>query len=75
MGLEERVIALKLMDKTICLEANDESIWGKWIELGVPDGATEEDYYSIAEDIADFAEISCLFVNLIREIFIERKLR
>lgn len=56
---------LKEMDVYI-KKLGDEDIWLQWIEEGVPDKATEEDYNFIAGDDLSWREICELFGNLIR---------
>ena len=55
---------LKLMHD-LMLNANDEMIYMRWIELGVPDCPTDDDFESIAEDTETYNEIFDLFVELI----------
>lgn len=40
---------IKAMD-TICRALNDERLEELWLTFGVPDGADEDDYETIAED-------------------------
>ena len=47
--MEDRIEQLKLMHKFMCM-ANNENITMNWLAGGVPDGADEWDYKSIAED-------------------------
>lgn len=56
---------LKEMDVYI-KKLGDEDIWLQWIEEGVPDEATEEDYNFIAGNDATWRETCELFGNLIR---------
>ena len=56
---------LKEMDVYI-KKLGDEDIWLQWIEEGVPDEATEEDYNSIAWNDATWCEVCELFGNLVK---------
>ena len=47
-------------------ELGDEDIWEAWIAYGVPDGATEDDLQSIAEDDESWRETCSLFGQLIK---------
>ena len=50
-NVAERVELLKAMD-VIVRSLNDESVMDLWLTNGVPDGADDSDYESIAEDVA-----------------------
>lgn len=50
-NIAERVELLKAMD-VVVRSLNDESVMDLWLTNGVPDGADDSDYESIAEDIA-----------------------
>ena len=50
-NVAERVELLKAMD-VVVRSLNDESIMDLWLTNGVPDGADDSDYESIAEDVA-----------------------
>lgn len=65
--IQERIKLLKQMNKYICNEIGDEDIWETWIAVGVPDGATEEDYKFMAEDEDTWCETCILFGRLIDE--------
>lgn len=54
---------LKEMDVYI-KKLGDEDIWLQWIEEGVPDEATEEDYNFIATNDEIWCEICTLFGKL-----------
>ena len=54
---------LKEMDVYI-KKLGDEDIWLQWIEEGVPDGATEEDFNFIATNDETWCEICTLFGKL-----------
>ena len=70
MRIEERVSLLKAMN-TIMLNENDEDIINTWLDLGVPDNTSEEDYESIAEDDEAFIDICKEF--MIFMIFMRNK--
>ena len=65
MRIEERVSLLKAMN-TIMLNENDEDIINTWLDLCVPDNASEEDYESIAEDDEAFTDICKEFLIFMR---------
>ena len=50
-NIAERVGLLKAMD-VVVRSLNDESVMDLWLTNGVPDGADDSDYESIAEDVA-----------------------
>ena len=50
-NVAKRVELLKAMD-VIVRSLNDESVMDLWLTNGVPDGADDSDYESIAEDVA-----------------------
>ena len=50
-NIAARVELLKAMD-TVVRSLNDESVMDLWLTSGVPDGADDSDYESIAEDVA-----------------------
>ena len=50
-NVAERVELLKAMD-VVVRSLNDESVMDLWLTNGVPDGADDSDYESIAEDVA-----------------------
>lgn len=47
--IDLRVIQLKAMDDFM-QSVNNEELIDEWLTYGVPDEASEDDYYSIAED-------------------------
>lgn len=62
---ENRVKMLKAMDfLTSCF--NDEEDEVPWLYGGVPDGATEDDYESIANDFESMQHCCKLFAAIIR---------
>ena len=63
--IKSRVSLLKNMNSLMCM-ANDESITMTWLMGGVPDGADESDYLSIAKDTESFKGCYNLFCKLIQ---------
>jgi hypothetical protein len=63
--IAERKKFLKQMNDYI-INLGDEEVWYTWIGLGVPDGATEDDYDFMAENDATWRETCELFGNLIK---------
>ena len=53
------------MDAYVREHLDDENYLMGWLELGVPDGADEEELMEIAGDEEDFNRIVCVFSNLI----------
>lgn len=62
--LNVRILQLKAMNQ-LMRNANDETITETWLMLGVPDGSSEDDFFSIALQDEDYNEIFDLFVKLI----------
>ena len=54
--INSRIAVLKAMDNAI-RNMNDEEAFDPWLMCGVPDGATEYDYESIAEDHDEYIDI------------------
>ena len=63
--IAERKKFLKQMNDYI-INLGDEEVWLQWIEEGVPDEATEEDYDFMAKHDAAWRETCELFGNLIK---------
>lgn len=59
----ERVAGLKAMDLLV-RHINYEDVIGSWLMDGVPDGATDDDYLSIAVDDIEFDHICNLFLRI-----------
>lgn len=57
---------LMAMDNVIRC-ANDEGLIETWLTYGPPDGATAEDFESIAENTESYNECIDLFVELVGE--------
>jgi hypothetical protein len=66
--IQNRIKLLKEMDSYICNTIDDEDIWETWIAVGVPDGATEDDYRFMAEDEDIWRETCILFGEIIKEV-------
>lgn len=62
---EQRIEQLKHMHELMAL-ANNESIYMKWITLGVPDCPMEDDFEFIAEDNDRYNETVDLFCELVK---------
>lgn len=62
--LEIRMTQLKAMDE-IMSNANDEYIQFAWFTDGIPNGPSEDDFFSVALQDEDYNEIFDLFVELI----------
>ena len=61
--VEIRIQLAKEMNQYI-LNLGDEEIWLHWIELGVPDAPSEEDYEFIAENDDEWVDLCELFGEL-----------
>lgn len=64
-NVAERYEILKAMHKLIC-SMNDESAYCEWIYL-VPDEATTEDLWDIAEDVESFKDSCVLFRDIMKQ--------
>jgi len=64
--VDTRMKILKEMNQYI-INMGDENVWLTWIELGVPDEPTKEDYFSIADDEEDWKYTCGLFGRLIKD--------
>lgn len=53
------------MDAYVREHLDDEDYLMEWLEMGVPDGADEEELMEIAEDEEEFNRISAYFGSLI----------
>ena len=63
--LRRRVAALGAMD-FLARNFNDERLAELWLTFGVPDGADDDDYASIAEDDQAFKDCASAFGGLVR---------
>lgn len=63
--VQTRIELLKQMNQYI-INIGDEEIWMDWITIGIPDGATIEDYQFIAYDDKEWADICILFGKLVK---------
>lgn len=62
--VDTRIRQLKAMHELMCL-ANDESIAMAWLQGGVPDSPTDDDYNFIANDDSAYTDCFNLFTSLI----------
>ena len=62
--IESRINQLKAMHD-LMTEANDESVYMRWVELGVPDCPDKDDFEFIAQDDEMYNECFDLFIKLI----------
>lgn len=53
---ERRIAELKKMNENI-INLGDEMIWWDWIEQGIPDEPSEEDYEYIADDFEEYISV------------------
>ena len=65
--IKTKITLLKQMDYYIINEIGDEECTDTWLEYGVPDEATEEDYREIAENESQWSSICTIFGDLIRQ--------
>ena len=63
MSEERRIKYLKKMHQRI-IDIGDEDLYATWIELGVPDEPSEDDFRFIASEIELYYDIVELFVRL-----------
>lgn len=76
MSEELQIIMMNMLGgaDSIIREYGDEDVFEPWIMCGVPDGASEEDLISIAEDLEEFTDIMECFCRRLRQIIkIENK--
>lgn len=67
--LRRRVAALGAMDY-LARSFNDERLAELWLTIGMPDGADDDDYASIAEDDQAFKDCADAFSSIVRtELF------
>ena len=69
--IELRVIQLKAMDDFIhsvfIHSVNNEELIEEWLTYGIPDEATKDDYYSIAEDDESYKECIKIFKRVVKD--------
>ena len=69
---QRRIQDLKNMDFVMrCINDEENGIFDLWLQEGVPDGATEEDYETIAEAEDDYNIICRIFAEDIAELLAE----
>lgn len=61
-----RIELLKKMNDYIINVIGDEEIWMKWIAVGVPDEATEDDYKFMASDDDIWRDTCKVFGELVK---------
>lgn len=62
-----KIKLLKAMDKVIRYYDGDEELIFWWLQEGVPDCASEEDYKFIASSAENFNETVDLFVDIVNQ--------
>ena len=69
---QKRIQNLKHMDFVMrCINDEENGILESWLQVGVPDEASEEDYADIAEDEDSFNIICRIFAEDIAELLAE----
>ena len=63
--IELRVIQLKAMDDFMH-SVNNEELIDEWLTYGVPDEASNDDYYSIAEDDELYNDCVKIFIRTVK---------
>ncbi len=66
MTYEERLNEVKRMDNEV-RNFNDEDLIMRWLMVGVPDEASEDDYEWFASDLVEYHDLCALFYRLKRE--------
>lgn len=66
MTYEERLNEVKRMDDEV-RNFNDEDLIMRWLMVGVPDEASEDDYEWFANDLVEFHELCALYHRLKKE--------
>lgn len=63
--IKTKITLLKQMNSYIVDKIGDEECTDTWLEYGVPDGATEEDYREIVESESQWSFICTVFGDLV----------
>ena len=63
--IDLRVIQLKAMDDFMH-SVNNEDLIKEWLTYGVPDEASKDDYYSIAEDDELYNDCVKIFIRTVK---------
>lgn len=72
MKKETRAKILKNTDKTIRYVNDEENgVMDTWLEEGIPDGYTDDDFMEYAEDEEMFNECCVLFSDLISSLIVK----
>ncbi|WP_346961323.1 hypothetical protein [Clostridium sp.] len=66
LRFKNRVEALKSMHKLMEL-SNDEELYMVWVQEGVPDCPSDDDFESMAEDDEEYNRTVDLFLDLIKD--------
>lgn len=64
--LKNRIEALRAMEQLMIL-SNDEDLYMIWVQEGIPDCPSDDDFEYIAEDDEEYDRILDLFIDLIRD--------
>lgn len=67
MGTKEQRMELLAGMNQYILDLGDEEAYAEWFSLGIPDGATANDYEFIADNLEEWVYICQLFGRLIKE--------
>ena len=67
MKKSQKLALVKTMDKIIRNYDGDEELIFWWLQEGVPDCASEEDYKFIAYNATEFNEVVQLFIDIVKE--------
>lgn len=63
-----RVNTLKGMNKFILEKINDEELIFHWLEQGVPDCPSDDDFFFIAEDDEEWERVCSVFAWIVKDI-------
>jgi len=63
--INSRIAVLKAMDNAV-RNMNDEEVFEPWLMCGVPDGADDDDYLSIAEDHDNYKDVVRTFAKCVK---------
>lgn len=67
MKKSQKLELVKTMDKIIRNYGGDDDLIFWWLQEGVPDCASEEDYKFIAYNATEFNDLVQLFIDIVKE--------
>ena len=64
-----RVDTLKGMNKYVLEKINDEELIFHWLEQGIPDCPSDDDFLFIAEDDEEWERVCSVFAWVVKDMF------